>query len=162
FYLYEPPSESAQYLLGELGIDDARCIWANRVSSVIADTLLVTTFPGTKRNYATIVPKTLAKPFAARAPRSRRIYVPRQGVRRVSNSDEVESASRELGLEIYDFRTVANEFEYFRSAELVVGAHGAGLTNIAFCLPGTKILELVPSDHVYPYYYTLAEAAELD
>lgn len=93
---------------------------------------------------------------------NRRIYVPRRGNRKVVNSTEIEAISQEFGFEVYNFETVDNEFEYFQTAELVVRPHGAGLTNIAVCRAGMGILELVPSDHIFPYYYTLAESAELD
>jgi hypothetical protein len=36
------------------------------------------------------------------------------------------------------------------------------LTNIVFCPQGAKVLELLPSDHIHPYYYTLADASGLD
>jgi capsular polysaccharide biosynthesis protein len=50
----------------------------------------------------------------------------------------------------------------FAQAEIVVGPHGAALTDIVYCFPGTRVLELIPSDHVYPYFYTLASAAGLE
>lgn len=161
-YLYEPPSKSAQQLLRTLGVAEDKCVWANRIPSIVADTLLVTTFPGTRRNYAAVVPETLAFPFKDVPCAGRRIFVPRRGPRSIENGEEIEWISQEMGLELYDFANVSNEFTYFREAELVVGAHGAGLTNIAVCRPGSKVMELVPTDHVYPYYYSLAEAAGLD
>ncbi len=30
---------------------------------------------------------------------------------------------------------------------MIIGAHGAAFTNIIFCKPGTKIIEIIPSDH---------------
>jgi capsular polysaccharide biosynthesis protein len=44
--------------------------------------------------------------------------------------------------------TLTEQIRVFREASLVVGPHGAGLTNIVFCEPGTIVYELVP-DH-YP------------
>ena len=35
----------------------------------------------------------------------------------------------------------------FNKASIVVGAHGAAFTNIIFCRPGTKIIEIIPADH---------------
>jgi hypothetical protein len=162
YYLCRPPSVSAHRLLGKLGVPDERCVWSEARTNIVADLLLVTTFPGTRRNYARVVPETISRPFAAQARGGRRLFIPRHGVRKASNTEQIEAIAVEQGLEVYDFQTVEDEFSYFRSAELVVGPHGAGLTNIAVCRPGTKILEIIPTDHVHPYYYTLAEAAGLD
>ena len=30
---------------------------------------------------------------------------------------------------------------------MIIGAHGAAFTNIIFCRPGTKVIEIMPSDH---------------
>ena len=30
---------------------------------------------------------------------------------------------------------------------MIIGAHGAAFTNIIFCKPGTKVIEIIPSDH---------------
>ena len=35
----------------------------------------------------------------------------------------------------------------FKNASIILGAHGAALTNIIFCKPGTKIIEIIPADH---------------
>lgn len=35
----------------------------------------------------------------------------------------------------------------FKNASIVLGAHGAAFTNIIFCRPKTKIIELITSDH---------------
>ena len=162
FYLYDPPSKSARQMLDVLGVPADKCVWANHVPSIIADILLVTSFPGTRRNYAAVVPATLGGPFQEVPCTGRRIFLPRRGTRAIENGAEIERISQEMGLKLYNFAEVVDEFAYFREAELIVGAHGAGLTNIAVCLPGTKVLELIPTDHVYPYYYSLAEAAGLD
>ena len=35
----------------------------------------------------------------------------------------------------------------FNKASIILGAHGAAFTNIIFCRPGTKIIEIIPADH---------------
>jgi capsular polysaccharide biosynthesis protein len=163
FYCYRPTSPSARQLMAALGIDPAKCIWANDVRCIEADQLLVTTFPGTKRNYARFVPRAMRRPFEpGPASEGRRIYIPRPGVRKPSNQAELEEIALELGLEIYDFRKVDDEFAFMRKVDLVVGAHGSDLANVGVCREGTRVIELIASDHVHPYFYTLAEGAGLD
>jgi capsular polysaccharide biosynthesis protein len=45
---------------------------------------------------------------------------------------------------------------------MIVGAHGAGLANLVFCRPGTRVVEIVPTDNAYPFYFSLAVGAGLD
>jgi len=161
-YLQEPPSESANRMLKALGVRPDRCVWALENPCVIAEQMVVTSFPGTRRNYSSVVPEVLSRPFRKPQSSGRRLYIPRMGARKVENDHEIQRISSEFGLEIFDFSTSGDELEAFRSASLIVGAHGAGLTNLAICMPGTRVLELLPSDHVYPYYYTVSEAAGLD
>ena len=51
--------------------------------------------------------------------------------------------------------TVAQQAELLARADVVMSPHGGALTNMVFCRPGTRIIELL-SRHVYPYYYGLA------
>ncbi len=36
------------------------------------------------------------------------------------------------------------QYNIFRNAKIIIGQHGAGLTNIFFCNPDTKIIEITP------------------
>ncbi len=49
----------------------------------------------------------------------------------------------------------------FSSAEAVVSAHGAGLTHLAFCRPGTPVLEIFSPDYVNGCFWALSDAAGL-
>ena len=44
---------------------------------------------------------------------------------------------------------------------MVVGGHGAGLADLAFCRPGTRVLELLPDSHPMPFFATLAGSGGL-
>ena len=39
------------------------------------------------------------------------------------------------------------QISLFKNASIILGAHGAALTNIIFCKPNTKVIEIIPSDH---------------
>ena len=59
-----------------------------------------------------------------------------------------------MGFEIWLLSrlNVEEQAQLFSSAEFIVASHGGGLTNLAFCDPGTKVLEFFPStylNHVY-------------
>ena len=50
----------------------------------------------------------------------------------------------------------AAQVRAFAEAELVVGAHGAGLTNLAFCPVGATVIELFAADYVNECFWALA------
>tara|TARA_Y100000591_G_scaffold147503_1_gene126684 strand:- start:305 stop:1402 length:1098 start_codon:yes stop_codon:yes gene_type:complete len=39
------------------------------------------------------------------------------------------------------------QINLFKNSNIIIGAHGAAFSNIIFCKPGTKIIEIIPSDH---------------
>ena len=57
--------------------------------------------------------------------------------------------------------SIQEQAEIFGSADVVVGAHGAALTNLAFCQPGTRVVELFSPHYVNPCYRDLCVAAGL-
>jgi len=57
---------------------------------------------------------------------------------------------------------VASTIDKFQSASHVIGPHGAGLSNIYLCSPGTKILEIYPvSAYFQPYFHRIAMICKL-
>jgi hypothetical protein len=44
--------------------------------------------------------------------------------------------------------TLQDQIRAFRGARLVVGPHGAGMANIAFCRPGTAVYDLMPEHFI--------------
>ena len=79
-------------------------------------------------------------------------------LRRLDNEAELVAELIELGFEFFvpkaeDHRA---QIEAFRSARIVVAVHGAALTNLLFCQPGTLVVELFPSNHVKSTYCWLA------
>jgi capsular polysaccharide biosynthesis protein len=57
---------------------------------------------------------------------------------------------------------VQEQIDLFHGAEVVIAPHGAGLTNITFCRPGTHVLELFTPDYVHLGLWTIASAVGLD
>ena len=99
-----------------------------------------------------------------RTPRNRRLLIARKGpTRKIHNIEEVETV-----LSRYDFETVylegmsvVDQILLFQSAEFVVSPHGAGLSNLVFCEPGTKVIELVPCVEMRPFFWLISEKLDL-
>lgn len=163
--LHEPPARTIDTFLDRLAIPREKCIWIENGKSerIACDELLATTFPGTRRNYPAWSVRYLRERLLPDPPPpSRRLYVSRHGFRRnVANESELLEILGRHGFEVLDLSGESYPPAAFASASIIVGPHGGALTDLAFCHPGTPVLELVPSDHVYPYFYTAANAAGL-
>jgi FkbM family methyltransferase len=70
--------------------------------------------------------------------------------RRLVNEDALLAAFAPLGLEAVQFTGmgVAEQMRLMQQARLVVGVHGAGLTNTIFCPPGTAVLEITSTQYI--------------
>ncbi len=80
---------------------------------------------------------------------AKRIYVSRNDarLRRVLNEKSFMPKLESLGFQraILGELPIARQAALFRDAEIVAAPHGAGLAHIAWCKPGTKIIEFFPS-----------------
>ncbi|WP_241771240.1 glycosyltransferase family 61 protein [Acidisphaera rubrifaciens] len=92
--------------------------------------------------------------------RNKKLYVARTDAptRVMRNERDLIERLRHRGYEILTpgSLSLAGQIELFRSARIVVGPHGAGLTNIVFCEPGTVVYELVPSHYTNGCFCNLA------
>ena len=57
---------------------------------------------------------------------------------------------------------LADQIDLFRSTRVVIGPHGAGLSNVVFCQQGTLLYELLPARYTNACFNRLARACELD
>jgi hypothetical protein len=54
--------------------------------------------------------------------------------------------------------SVQEQIDVFHAAEVIVAPHGAGLTNITFCRPGAKVLELFAPTYVHLGLWNISQA----
>lgn len=77
-----------------------------------------------------------------------KIFIDRSGTktRRMINDKEIREYLESHGfmsVRLEDLE-VSEQLRLFRNAKYVIGTHGAGLSNIAFCEEGTKVIEILP------------------
>ena len=74
----------------------------------------------------------------------KRIYIQRQATRRISGEHLYINTLRDWGFEIFDDtpRTLEEQMELFHGAEIIVGAHGAGLANMLWANPDVGMVEM--------------------
>jgi capsular polysaccharide biosynthesis protein len=60
-----------------------------------------------------------------------------------------------------DDLTIADQANIFHNADVVIAPHGAALTNLIFCRPGTKVVELFSPNYLRDEYSDLARATGL-
>jgi capsular polysaccharide biosynthesis protein len=107
------------------------------------------------------------KPDAFEADGSpRKIYASRLGSKRRQLINELELIEflKNQGYMIISCskETVSSQIRLFRNADFIIAPHGAALTNIAWCKPGTKVLDIIPVEHANPCFHDLAYQADLE
>ena len=87
----------------------------------------------------------------------RKIVVLRPGsvTRRISNSDELLLNLKGWETVVLENMTIKDQIKIFSEASHVVAAHGAGLTNLLWCQPGTKVLEINQKSEIHKKVYPL-------
>ena len=63
-----------------------------------------------------------------------------------------------LKLSKYSFR---DQISYFKNAKIIVGPHGAGFANLAFCKKNTKVIEIKPLNHPNKVYEKICKINKL-
>lgn len=106
---------------------------------VEVDRLIVPSYPGPNASDLQWLRSQMVSGANEETPlinRSKRIFVDRQDAtrRQITNVNEVIDLLRDRGFDIIDpgNYSVPEQVEIFSNADIIIGAHGAGLTNIAY------------------------------
>ena len=67
----------------------------------------------------------------------------------IENNNEVIEFLNKKGFTSYKVGQLSfkQQIHLFKNAKIIVGAHGAAFANLAFCRPGTQIVEIKPIHH---------------
>jgi len=83
-------------------------------------------------------------------------------MRKVINDDEIKKELKKIGVESVKLGdlTIKKQIKIFYNADTIIGLHGGGFANLAFCKPNTKIIEL-KSKSAGMMYENLAKKCDL-
>jgi tetratricopeptide (TPR) repeat protein len=160
-----------QTTLDLLGIPESKRIQGDRVSHLQADRLIVPSFPGSVAWMPEWVCSLLRQLFLEpqiieKDAEFKRLYISRDRAenRRIINEEEVLAVLTEFGFQsvTLESMSVQQQAALLSQAQIIVSAHGSGLTNLVFCNPGTQVIEIFSPNYVYPCYWLLSNLAGLD
>jgi Glycosyltransferase 61 len=156
YYVGSPVSRYQLESLEMLGVPRDRIIkhgvQADRLLTVIPDRQ-----GGYDADFLLFADRSLRPKQSPDTADGRRLFVSRASAdhRRLLNEAECANALRDAhGVELVttDGMSLADEIDLFRTARLIVGAHGAGLSNIVFAPAGSRLVELTSSSYWYPLF----------
>ncbi|GIP39129.1 hypothetical protein J31TS4_24090 [Paenibacillus sp. J31TS4] len=104
-------------------------------------------------------------PAKIRSGEKKRLYISRaNSERNIENEEEVLGLLAEYGFTkvLAETLSVARQADLFAHAEAIVAPHGAGLANLAFCSPGTTVIEFLSPNHVINYFWVLSNHVDAD
>ncbi|WP_083841431.1 glycosyltransferase family 61 protein [Bradyrhizobium sp. STM 3843] len=151
--------------LATLGIEPSRIIDGDKTRYLRARELIVPSVPLGGGCFRPWMVDFLRRNFLLQDWRNmpspgRRLYISRglAGYRRVLNEDIVIEMLKKRGFEVAAMETmsVPEQAAVMASCEVVIGPHGGGMSNVIFCSPGTKIIEIYSPELVATYFWKLS------
>lgn len=152
-----------------LGIDTSKILKSLDENSYIqADELIIPSAPSAFGYTSEFVINFLRNTFIPLAQASvdvnkfgKRIFISRRKaiIRKIKNEKDVFALFKQHGFVEYVLEdlSVLEQVMLFYHAEIIVGEHGAGLTNIIFAQPGTKVIEIFQARERGMYWYLSQE-----
>jgi capsular polysaccharide biosynthesis protein len=129
-----------------------------------ADELIVTSLParlGTVSDWTVEFLRDTFLPVGNRAggPRQR-LYLSRRKApsRNLVNEEQILEILGKLNFRPFyaEDHSIGETAAIIAAADAIVGVHGSGFANLAFCSPDTKVVDILAPKHLDPYYWILA------
>ncbi|MGL4378867.1 MAG: tetratricopeptide repeat protein, partial [Microcoleaceae cyanobacterium] len=103
--------------------------------------------------------------FRENSPYAKRIYISRShaSYRKIINEEEMMTFLAKYGFQKVTFESMsfAEQVACMAVAEVVIAPHGAGLTNLVFCAPQTKVIEIFSPEYVANCYWQISHTCQL-
>ena len=166
-FLVDEPSAKLAITLEILGVAPSQIIYTHRYITLASPLVFMPQFLRFQYRWRIDFLRETFLPYRdVNASKIDRIYISRSKAsrRRVLNEAEVLDYLMPLGYVPFWLEDLSflEQVSLFAQAKRVIGLHGAGLTNIAWCPPGARVLEIFPSESIPSYYWVLASQVGVD
>lgn len=108
--------------------------------------------------------ENFSKLFGNSSPK--KIYVSRSDAknRSIGNEADLEKMIATMGIKIVRLSglSISKQAKLFHNADLIIAPHGAGLSNIIFCRPETKIIEFTADNYLNPCFLAIGQVLGLE
>ena len=169
---------SQRQSLKYIGIKSSQIINSRKYKHILAKKLFFVTHPwytkGKFHDHSLILPKwqifwlkkTFIK-FKRKFKISKKIYLDRSDSKfshcQIINKLELKKYLIKKKFKIVKLSNLSfsKQIFIFWNANFIIGAHGAGLTNLVFCRPKTKVIEFKPFGHLGKYFQTISKLNNL-
>ncbi len=166
-YLVDTSTRYHRELLGLLGLDSARLLSPARGQSLRPERLLVPSLPNVSTLAAPATTAWLNEHLPARDVHDKPelLYITRgttKHTRRMVREEEIRQRLAKRGFVTLDPGTVSvqEQIDHFAAARVIVAPHGAALTNLNFCRPGVRLLEMFAPGYLNPGYWSIVSNIE--
>ena len=164
-YFYVPEIKKWQKkIYSFFNIDESRLIDSKEFRHVEADLIYAVSHPwyfkGDIHTETKNIPKWIVDhnrnkflPFMKKFSNNKKIFLDRSSSNykhcQIENNEEIINLLLKKGFKSYKVEEldIEEQIYLFNEASIIVGAHGAAFTNVIFCKPRTKIIELIPISH---------------
>jgi hypothetical protein len=158
--------------LQTLSIPSFKILSPTKDAHIEADELIVPSLPGPvfggqspQLQACEYLRKTFLQTERTKKPH-RALYITRSDAeeRRVINEVEILEELFDNGFEVISLSNLplVQQVELFSEAKIIVGSHGAGLTNVVFCQPSSVLIEFRPEWRKRDYFEKLARLVGME
>ncbi|MBD2180980.1 glycosyltransferase family 61 protein [Planktothrix sp. FACHB-1355] len=164
--VYQRRSKFVDAIFQKMGLDK-KIVYTSIRERYEADEMLVCTMPNQRiGKYEYWGMNFLSQVFKPEKESKKiRLFIDRSGtaVRKLRNQAQMlEQLSKYNFVTVrLEEKTIQEQVNLFHNAEVIIAPHGAGLSNIAFCQPNTKIIELFSPEYVQTMYRKMAARLQL-
>lgn len=177
FYISEPKDWQIN-ILKKYGIKKDKLLSCNKFKHIQADEVLVLEHPWYFQGYIHREVKKIPawiiychrkffNKFLKKKQKSKKIFLDRSTSIfkhcQIENLTTIKDLISKKNFSIISPETFSFErqIQIFHNSNIIIGAHGAAFTNIIFCKPKTKIIEIIPSDHPNKKCLTISNVLNL-